>query len=139
MPTDYQKGLDAVGLAHKMATQAAIAKQANHNEELRQAVNAEAIPGLTGEADDMAQTLSIDSPTTITNNYAAESETKTKTRTGLGTLAKLAIGAGLIGTGAGVVPGIGLILDGLKTTEKPAVIVPGKISDAVKYSLDLGD
>lgn len=122
-----------------MATQAVIARQSNHNEDLRQAVNAESIPGLTGEVDDMAQTLSIDSPTTITNNYAAESETKTKTRTGLGTLAKLAIGAGLIGTGAGVVPGIGLILDGLKDTEKPAVIVPGKISDAVTYSLDLGD
>ena len=51
---------------------------------------------------------------------------------GLGTLAKLAIGAGLLGTGGGLAIGLPLLLDALKP--KPPVVIhdPGEVKTVIK-------
>jgi hypothetical protein len=53
-------------------------------------------------------------------------------KTGLGTLAQLAIGAGLLGTGVGAGAGIPLLLDALRP--KPPVVVhdPGETKTIIK-------
>jgi hypothetical protein len=109
-----------------------IARQAEHNEELRQAVNGEAVD--LGRGEEVDQRLNIDSPTTITNHYAtAPGEPSKKNKAGK--LAKIAIGAALIASGTAIPAGIGFVMEALK--DKPAPIVePG---DDTRYSLDLGD
>jgi len=109
-------------------------RQAEHNEELRRAVNAEAVPGLgEEEVDEMGDVMRIDSPST-TNHFHGEKKTK------LGGLAKLAIAGGLIATGAGLPMGGSMVLDAMKggdKIDKPAPI-SGEKSDR-EYLLDLGD
>jgi len=144
---NYRKGSETIRLAHSMATQGAMARQAAHNEDLRQAVNRESIPELDrGEPVD--QQLNIDSPTVIHNHYEATKPEPTpepkkmkteKRKKGLGTLAKLAIGAGLIGTGAGIPAGVGFVIDALKEKPAPPVVKPAEPNDATRYSLDLGE
>ena len=146
----FRKGAESIRLAHQMATQGQIANQARHNEELRQAVNREAIPELEAGDDDVAaQELNIDSPktTTIHNHYEvakdetenpAEPERKKRAKKGLGRLAKLAIGAGLVGSGVGGTIGVGMIVDALKGKTAP-VVTPSEPDDETRYSLDLGE
>ena len=79
-------------------------------------------------SDDMQ--ISIDSPVTTTNHYVTP---PTPSRgPGFGTLAKLAIGAGLLGTGVGAGVGIPLLLDALKP--KPPVVIrePGETKTITK-------
>ncbi len=64
---------------------------------------------------------------TTTNNYGSKGGS-------LGTIAKLAIGAGLITTGAGLPYGLGLIADALKN--KPAPTTPATDSDTL-FNLEL--
>lgn len=130
--TDYAKGNEAIRIAHNLATQGMIARQAKHNEDLRQAVNGEAVDLQKG--DEMGQNLNIDSPTTITNHFAtAPGDTRKNSKAGK--LAKFAIGAGLMASGAAIPMGAAFVLDALK--DKPTPIVePG---GETRYSLDLGD
>jgi len=86
------------------------------------------------EGDD---TVNVDSPQTVNNYYthdgsASQQQPKSSL---LATAAKLALGAGLIGTGAGAGVGIPLLIDAWKN--KPDVVVPDQ-DQGVKYFLDLG-
>lgn len=145
----YRKGIEAIRLSHQQNVSDEIARQSRHNESLRQAVNAESIPGLEpGKGEDVGSNLAIDSPTTTTihNHYgnSGSNEERPK-KSKLGTIAKLAIGAGLMATGAGGTIGAGIILDAIKNRDKtpPAIEKPApetpKPGRERKYSLDLGD
>lgn len=59
----------------------------------------------------------------IHHHYPPAAPAKSK----LGTLAKLAIGAGLIGTGAGVMAGAPLIISALKDWKQPAAVQPNDV------------
>jgi hypothetical protein len=103
---EFNKGNEAVRLAHNLATQGMIARQAEHNEALRQAINREAVD--IPKEEYVGQNLNIDSPTT--NNYHMAPEAKKpKPMSGL---LKSAIGAALLASGVGL--GLPLLLDGGK-------------------------
>lgn len=144
----YKKGIEAVRLAHQQSVADQIARQSSHNEDMRQAINSEAIPGLkSDEGGEMGSQLNIDSPTTVNHHYhsePADEPAKPKRKKRLGTIAKLAVGAGLMATGAGTMAGASMIWDAIKNreqVEKPAdpTPEPAKSSRERKYSLDLGD
>jgi hypothetical protein len=137
--TNYRKGLEAIELAQTMATVDSMAAQSKHNEDLRRAVNREAVPSLKeGQEGDEAvgSTLQIDCNTE--NHYHGETETDHKTkkkRNGLGRLGRIAIGAGLVASGAAV-PGIPMIIKALREPAAP-VVIPS--DENTRYSLDLGE
>ena len=136
----YLKAIEGIRLQHQQSAADQMAAQAKHNEELRRAINAEAVPGLSGEGEEVGSTLTIDSPTTV-HNYgtAAKDEDASKAnRKTLGTIAKLAIGAGLIATGAGIPFGAGIIGDALLSSRK-ADPEPAQPGEAIRYLLDLGE
>ncbi len=140
----FNKGIEGVRLQHekKMANQ--IAKQNEHNEKIRQAVNRESIPDMdskTGEAETMSDSLNIDSPVTTTNNNYYTEPTKPTTtgikkKKALGTLAKLAILAATMGTGAAIPFGVSAIMDYMKPDGK--IEAPDDDRTERKYLLDLG-
>lgn len=72
----------------------------------------------TSKEEDME--VRFDSPQTVTNHYHP--------KPGLGTIAKLALGAGLIASGAGIGIGLPLILSALKP--KPPVVQPQQDQDS---------
>lgn len=82
--------------------------------------------------------INVDSPTTVTHNYYTDPNTpKKETPSALGTLAKMAIGAGLISTGAGAAVGVPLLIDALKDGK---TVVERKTDNVPipAYTLDLG-
>lgn len=72
------------------------------------------------EVDEVRQTI-------LGDNIQIQPQQQQKSK--LGTLAKLGIGAALIGTGAGIPAGASFILDALK--DKPPATVPDTDSDTV--------
>lgn len=143
----YRKGIEAIRLSHQQNVSDEIARQSSHNEDMRQAINSEAIPGLkSDEGGEMGSQLNIDSPTTVNHYHSepADGPAKPKRKKRLGTIAKIAVGAGLMATGAGTMAGASMIWDAIKNreqVEKPAdpTPEPAKSSRERKYSLDLGD
>jgi hypothetical protein len=140
--TEFTRGINTIGLSHRMNVADQLDRQARHNETLRQQANGDAVSG-TGaeEGDEVGSRLTIDSPTTVNHYHKPEGE---GTRKKAGTMAKLALGAGLIATGAGSFAGFSLVADALKdTTEKTEQVKPMAKSVApdsdTRYSLDLGD
>lgn len=152
----YEKGINAIRLAHNLETQAMIAKQSEHNEQLRQAANREAFPSLpttTGGEADMGSRLAIDSPTTTTINHyhPTQSTEATASSNGKGAgrkLARLALVAGLLGAGASI-PFVASVAANFL---RPAPIAPAPVKteepekptapvdrSKLKYSLDLGE
>ncbi len=154
----YEKGNEAIRLAHNLAMAEQIARQNEHNEQLRMAVNGEAIPelreALSNEGgEEMGARLSIDSPTTITNHYhgpepnSTPAEPKPKKRKLARVLGLAALGAGLLGAGAAIPFGLRLASELLdrpaETTPAPTAPEPKPEpkptpSEKLKYSLDLG-
>jgi len=115
---------------------------------LRQIQNAEAVPGLADDegGDDVGDTMNIESPTTVFHIHEASEQTKgtdpPTTKKRLGKLARLAVGATLIATGASIPFGISAIVSALKPgkeIEQPVSPPVTQPNDARKYLLDLGD
>ena len=135
---EFTRGIDAIGLAHRQNVVDQLNRQARHNESLRQAVNGETIGGIDSGGPEVGSKLRIDSPTTVNHYHGDTNKRKTA-----GTLAKLAIGAGLIATGAGSFAGLSLIADVLKgqveKTEPTKPTIKPAAPDGTRYSLDLGD
>ena len=70
----------------------------------------------------MSDTFRFNSPDNH-DHYHFSEETKGEQPKGIGTLSKLAIGAGLLGTGIGTGVGIPLILDAMSSKPNPQVSV----------------
>ena len=121
------KARDALRLQHAQHQQELQERQAEHNETLRETINRRHSGDSLEERGDPVGDITVDSPT-----YNLQERKPV-----LGTLAKLAIGAALIGSGAAIPAGSSMILDVLrdrqttKQAERPDL---GRT-----YSLDLGD
>ena len=138
-----RKAMEAIRLAHYAGVQRQMERQGDHNENLRQAINAESVQGLSGtEGEELGSNFSIDSPSTV-NNYFDAGEPK-KPKSGL---LKLAAGVALIATGAALPGGVALVSDALSSrteTAAPVVIkkekrTEPKEDERSEYFLDLGD
>ena len=124
------KARDALRLRQVQHQQELLERQAEHNETLRETINRRHSGDSLEERGEPVGDISVDSPI-----YNIQER-----KPSLGALAKLAIGAALVGSGAAIPVGGSMILDVLRerrTTEKAEQAERpdhGRI-----YSLDLGD
>lgn len=88
-------------------------------------------PDMPDEGDD---TVNVDSPHTVNHYHAAPAEAATTQNSGLGPLAKLAIGGALLATGAGAGAGLPLLLSGGKDVVEQVI----QQGEQRQYSLSLG-
>lgn len=120
------KARDALRLRHAQHQQELQERQAEHNETLRETLNRRHSGDSLDERGDPVGDITVDSPT-----YNIQEKPS------LGTLAKLAIGAALVGSGAAIPAGSSMILEVLRdrqTTKQAERPDQGRT-----YSLDLGD
>ena len=120
------KARDALRLRHAKHQQELLERQAGHNETLRETLNRRHSGDSLDERGEPVGDITVDSPT-----YNIQEKPS------LGTLAKLAIGAALVGSGAAIPVGGSMILDVLRerrTTEQTERPDQGRT-----YSLDLGE
>jgi len=136
--TGYKKAIEGIRLRHNATVAALIARQSNHNETLRQAVNREHVAGLSsdGEGDDVGD-INIESPTTHNHfgddAFGVQAAIK-KRQTRARRLATLAAAAALVGVGVSIPLALPFVLDAV---DVPAAAEPA--GDRVEYMLDLGD
>jgi len=101
-------------------------QRANHKATFGEGVD------MPDEGDD---TVNVDSPSVVNNYY--EKSPDASRPSAMGTMAKLAIGAGLISTGAGAGVGVPMLLDALKDG-KEVIDQKQDPIDVPKYFLGLG-
>tara|TARA_R110000824_G_scaffold741_4_gene4601 strand:+ start:5418 stop:5831 length:414 start_codon:yes stop_codon:yes gene_type:complete len=123
------KARDALRLRRAQHQQELLERQAGHNETLRETLNRRDSGDSLEERGDQVGDITVDSP--IYNIQEPKPV--------LGTLAKLAIGAALVGSGAAIPAGGSMILDVIRDRQTTKQAERPDQGTSTTYTLDLGD